>query len=348
MKIVTSRAEQPLVSTGSGVAGGTSRVMAAVLATLHRVVAPAPFVPGARWAARMGLSALLLVPMMAVGVSVGVGPAHAIAHGENVAKDRYRFSVKLTMTGIPTGDNGQRDSFCSGALIDPHWVITAGHCFRDAEGERVNRTVARRTTATIGRADLNGKAGQVATVIAVRQSPTTDVALAKIDAEITDIEPLRVATVAPAAGDVVRLTGYGFTTNDESAPARRLRTGEFVVTSVDDALIGMSGRAPQPETSACLHDSGGPYFTTLAGGGAELVSVVSRGPACPHAGPDLSARVDNIADWISETTRDAAGPLDSELAGAPIQAALPIVVLAILLLAGLGGLGWARRPNRRR
>lgn len=301
-----------------------------------------------RWKTRTGLTALLLVPMVAVGLSVDAGPAHAIAHGENVAKNRYRFSVKLTMTGIPTADNGQRNSFCSGALIDPHWVITAGHCFRDAEGERVNRTVARLTTATIGRADLNGKAGHVATVIAVRQSPTADVALAKIDTAITDIEPLRVATAAPAAGDVVRLTGYGFTSNDESTPARRLQTGTFVVTSVDDSLIGMSGRAPQPETSACLHDSGGPYFKTLADGGAVLVSVVSTGPACPHAGPDLSARVDNIADWISETTRDATGPLDSKLAGAPIRAVLPVLLVAVLLPAGLGALGWALRPNRRR
>jgi len=290
----------------------------------------------------MGLAALLLVPMVVVGLSVDVGPARAIAHGENVAKDRYRFSVKLTMTGIPTADNGQRDSFCSGALIDPHWVITAGHCFRDAEGERVDRTVARLTTATIGRADLNGKAGHVATVVAVRQSPTADVALAKIDTAITDIEPLRVATAAPAVGDVVRLTGYGFTTNDESTPARRLQTGKFVVTFVDDSLVGMSGWAPQPETSACLHDSGGPYFKTLADGGAVLVSVVSSGPACPHAGPDLSARVDNIAGWISETTGDAAGPLDSKLV------ALPVLLVAVLILAGLGALGWALGPNRRR
>jgi hypothetical protein len=320
------------------------------LATLSVPVVTGAATGGApvRWKIRMSLTALLLVPMVAVGLSVDVWPAHAIAHGEDVAGDRYRFSVKLTMTGIPTADNGQRDSFCSGALIDPLWVITAGHCFRDAEGKRVNRTVARLTTATIGRVDLNGKAGHVATVIAVRQSPTADVALAKIDTAITDIEPLRVAEAAPAAGDIVRLTGYGFTTNDESTPARRLQTGKFVVTFVDDSLIGMSGRAPRPETSACLHDSGGPYFKTLADGGAMLVSVVSRGPACPHAGPDLSARVDNLADWISETTRDTAGPPDSKLSGAPMRAALPVLLVAVPLLAGLGALGLALRPNRRR
>jgi secreted trypsin-like serine protease len=293
-----------------------------------------------RGAATAGLTALLLVPMVVVGLSVGAGPARAIAHGENAAKDRYRFSVKLTMTGIPTEGGGRRDSFCSGALIDPHWVITAGHCFRDAGGERVERTVARTTTATIGRTDLSGKAGHVATVVEVRQSATADVALAKIDTAIADIAPLRVAPAPPSDGDIVRLTGYGFTTNDESTPARRLQTGTFVVTSVGDSVIGMSGRSPRPETSACLHDSGGPYFTTRPGGDAELVAVVSRGPACPHAGPDLSARVDNIAGWISETT----GPRGGKLAGVPIRA---ILLVAVLLLGGLGALGWALRPQRR-
>jgi hypothetical protein len=58
--------------------------------------------------------------------------------------------------------------------------------------------------------------------------------------------------------------------------------------------------------------------------------------------------VDNITGWISETTGVAAGPLDSKLAGAPMRVALPVVLVAVLLLAGLGALGWALRPTRRR
>jgi trypsin len=253
-------------------------------------------------------------------------PAPAIAHGRTVTQGQYRFSAALIMTGIPTADHGRRDSSCSGALIAPRWLITAGHCFRDADGERVGRTVAERTTAVVGRADLRGAGGHLVDVVAVRQSDRADVALAEIDPPITDIAPLPAATVAPRAGEVVRLTGFGLTDGSDPRPSKRLQTGEFTVTSVGEEFVSLSGRAPRPDTSACEHDSGGPYFRTRPGGGAELVAVVSRGPTCPHTGAELSARTDNLAGWISATTRDRGGP-----------ATTTVVLLSVLLLAALGG-----------
>ena len=251
------------------------------------------------------LAAGLLLPAVVAGLAItSIGTANAIANGELVPEGEYRFSVKLTMTGIPTAAGGKRNSACSGALIAPQWVITAGHCFRDANNVRVERPVADLTTATVGRADLTGTNGHEATVIAVRQSPTADVSLAKIDTPITDIQPIALSQAAPELGAVVRVTGYGSVTSVNPVPETRLRTGQMTVVSLSASVTGMTGYAPQPNTTPCPYDSGGPYF--LEGNGdPTLVAVVSNGPSCPHSSVENGARVDNIAEWISTSIAES-------------------------------------------
>ena len=275
------------------------------------------------------LAALAASTLLVVGTA---SPASAIAYGENARDGAYRFSVLLTMTGLPTADRGTRDSSCSGALIAPTWVITAGHCFRDAKGSKVSRTVAESTKATVGRTLVSGgRGGQVVDVIAVRQSETTDVALAELAAPVTGITPLRVATHPPSPGEKLRLTGFGLTADQK--PAERLQTGRFTIDAVGDSLLETSGIAPQDDTSPCPHDSGGPYFRTTDAG-PELVAVVSGGPGCPHTGPDYSARTDNISDWITATTASSSS---SRLY---LAALIPLALVAATLLV------WAYRRTR--
>jgi secreted trypsin-like serine protease len=242
-----------------------------------------------------------LVGALAAVLSLTVafaGQANAIANGEVVPEGKYRFSVKLTMTGIPTADGGRRNSACSGALVARQWVITAGHCFRDVNGVRVERPVADLTTATVGRADLDGTNGQVATVVAVRQSPTNDLSLAKLDVAIRGIRPIALSRTAPGIGDVVRLTGYGSTTSTNPTPSKLLRTGQFIVTAVNDSTIAVTGHAPAPDTTPCPYDSGAPYFIEHRYGPPALVSIENFGPSCPHTNEETTARVDNIRRWI--------------------------------------------------
>jgi secreted trypsin-like serine protease len=248
---------------------------------------------------KVNVWALLAVSVALLGsIVLQPGVANAVANGEPVAEGDYRFSVKLTMTGIPTADGGRRDSACSGALIASDWVITAGHCFRDVNGVRVERPVADLTTATVGRADLSGTNGQVATVVAVRQSPTNDVALARLDRPIRGIRPLEFAYRPPQAGDVLRLTGYGWDgVTDPRQPSTILRTGQVTVVSVEQSIIGVTGHAPARDTSACVFDSGAPYFVERFGR-PQLVSVESTGPSCPHDDVETTARVDNIFRWV--------------------------------------------------
>ncbi len=245
------------------------------------------------------VTGVLLVPALAAGLLAGAaGPAQAIANGEPVPDGQYTFSVKLTMTGIPTADGGRRNSACSGALVAPRWVITAGHCFRTFDGVRVEYPVADLTTATVGRTDLTGTGGHEIKIVAVRQSPTADVALAKLETPIRDVKPIRVGRTAPAIDSVVRLTGYGSTTSTSPVPVTRLRTGQMTVVSLSDAVTGMRGHAPQANTTPCPYDSGAPFFLEKRSARPILVAVVSNGPSCPHTSVESAARTDNIADWI--------------------------------------------------
>jgi len=124
----------------------------------------------------------------------------------------------------------------------------------------------------------------------------------------------------------------------ESAPTRRLQTGQFVVDRVGDALLQTSGRAPSRETSPCLHDSGGPYFTERPGESPVLVAVVSSGPECPHTGDDFSARTDNLIGWINDTINAPdAGPHDR-----PVGTAGLAILVAALLTASLAVLALRR------
>ena len=238
----------------------------------------------------------LAVAMLAVVTAlVGVPPAGAVADGVRARDGQFPFAVKLTMTGVRL--NGTTyNSACSGALVSMSWVITAGHCFHDASGKRVSGPVPYSTTATLGTANSTEPGAQSISIDTVLQSGSTDISLAHLSSPATVGKPIALNSSRPKTGRILTLAGWGALSSTNPQPQDQLWYGTVKVRSVTSTTITVVGVWPSADTSACLYDSGAPYFTT--GSTPLLYSVESNGPNCPHATPETTARVDGIAGWI--------------------------------------------------
>jgi secreted trypsin-like serine protease len=251
----------------------------------------------------MSTLAAVMVAVVSAGAVVAA-PALAVANGTPAAVGQDPFAVRLMMTNIPRTDGTYYNSACSGALISPTWIITAGHCFHDVNRNPVSGPVPYSTSATLGTNNVSLSPGETRSVITVRQSSSTDIALAQLSAPVTDIAPLAISRTKPGLGSVLTLAGWGATSSVNPAPSTNLNLGRVKIRTVKNSYIDVVGYAPSSSTSACLYDSGAPYFATPASAPPMLVSVESNGPNCPHTTPETTARTDNIAAWIATVVPD--------------------------------------------
>jgi secreted trypsin-like serine protease len=247
--------------------------------------------------------AVAILASLLVG-GLGMTPAAAVAHGTPAATGQYQFAVKLTMTNIPRTDGTTYASACSAALISPTWIATSGHCFHDVYRNRVSGATPYPTTATLNTANLATSAGETRSVVEVRQSSANDIALARLSAPVTDVRPLALGTARPVNGQLLTLAGWGATSSVNPTPSDQLITGVVKIWSVQSSTVLVRGYSPAADTSACLYDSGAPYFTTPAGAAPRLTSVESTGPNCPHSLSETTARIDVVVPWIRTVVSD--------------------------------------------
>jgi secreted trypsin-like serine protease len=245
----------------------------------------------------MRLRALLAAVVLTITATPAALAAPGIANGSDVAQGQFGFVAKLAMTKIPRPDGSTYSSYCTGALVAPGWLLTTGHCFHDANRNRVAGKVPYPTTATLGLTDEATESGVARRVTEVIQAKENDVALARLDTPVSTVKPLPVNRALPKVGDQLTLAGWGSLTSTNPKPATRMQQGTVAVANVAPTTLGVRGASPAITTSACTYDSGAPYFTPSG-----LVALEATGPGCPHAGIETTSRADVIADWITRTT----------------------------------------------
>lgn len=253
---------------------------------------------------------------------------------------------------------------CSGTLIAPDVVLTAGHCVDIQPKVVIANTV-----------DYATAAGDRIPVKWARAYPNWehryDVAVLMLD-HVARPKPRAIATACLAneylgARKPVQVIGFGLTSPSGTDDNTSLRLAEIPILDprcasdpscelsvVPNGEFTAGGRG----TDSCFGDSGGPAMLTTRHGAA-LVGVVSRGlalPGAPCGNGGVYVRADKVVSWIQSVTGrqleraacegrgddpETGEVEDAESGGCSAGGGVDLA-LGVLLAAGV----WRRRSKR--
>jgi secreted trypsin-like serine protease len=242
-------------------------------------------------------------------LGVAAAPSSAVVGGGNASPGEYPAVAEITFGPF----------LCTGTLIAPSWVLTAGHCSNITAGTVASPASWPTPLIDVRVGGVTPSDGEHRGVSRVVMHPDYlltsgyDISLLQLSSNST-MAPTQVAGAGErslwTAGTLETIVGWGVTSEGGSQPDV-LQEAQVPITT--DAYCGGAYSDFDPKTMVCAGfpeggvdtcqgDSGGPMFGRTATGTLRVVGTTSFGEGCARPGkPGVYGRVadDTLRPWIA-------------------------------------------------
>jgi len=293
-------------------------------------------------AAVLPLLTLALTPLALAVRSHGPGAHGSIVGGATATEGQYPSAAFVIQA------HGKGFEACSGTVVAPSLVLTAGHCAENLQTGVAD--AARGYEVLTGQVDLATGHGQRSSVIGVIPYPGYERHFDVGDAALLVLAKPVTAPAMPiakrghaqlfGAGTVATIAGWGVTSLTSRTPSKRLRYASTVVQPAKWCKRHVRPFYPKWElctidsahfvAGGCFGDSGGPLMVPGSEQGQLVeVGVVAFGTVtCSTRYPGVYTRVDALSGWLRSWIAAYGTPIVSQPAltslAAPAPASTPV------------------------